>query len=68
MELAEQNMDTYYSSCSKSICVGCIHSFGKTGNDVKCPFCNAETEIQMLKKLDTLQWVTRFPAGGDKGN
>ena len=45
MELTEQIMDKYYSCCGKSICGGCIHSFGKTGNDEKCPFCNAKTEI-----------------------
>jgi hypothetical protein len=61
MELAEQNMDTYYSCCGKSNCGGCIHSFGKTGNNEKCPFCNAETEIDsdaekigyIMKRVDT---------------
>jgi Zn finger protein HypA/HybF involved in hydrogenase expression len=45
-ELAEKTMDIYYSCCAKSICGGCIHSFGKTGNNEKCPFCNTDdTEV-----------------------
>jgi TPR repeat protein len=33
----------YYSCCGKSICGGCVDSFRKSGNDGKCPFCNADT-------------------------
>ena len=32
----------YYPCCGKSICKGCVHSFRKSGNDVKCPFCNSD--------------------------
>jgi len=38
-ELAEKTMDIYY------FCGGCIHSFGKTGNNENCPFCNSDTEV-----------------------
>jgi hypothetical protein len=38
-ELADLTTAIYYSCCGKSICGGCIHSFGKTGNNEKCPFC-----------------------------
>ena len=43
-EAATEPMEKYYSCCGKSICRGCVHSFSKTGNDGKCPFCNS-TEI-----------------------
>jgi TPR repeat protein len=41
-ELAAQNMEVYYPCCGKNICGGCIHSFVKSGNIAKCPFCNAD--------------------------
>ena len=41
-ELADMGTETYYSCCGKSICGGCIHSVIMSGNDKKCPFCNAE--------------------------
>ena len=34
-------MEAYYPCCGKSICVGCIHSFGTSGNTEKCAFCNS---------------------------
>jgi len=39
-------MDTemYYECCGKSICEGCMHSFGMSGNDEKCPFCKSEID------------------------
>jgi len=40
-ELATDAMETYYPCCGKSICGGCVHSFRKSGNDGKCPFCNS---------------------------
>jgi hypothetical protein len=41
-ELADEEMEKYYPCCGKSICKGCVHSFSKTGNDGKCPFCNSD--------------------------
>jgi TPR repeat protein len=41
-ELAGKTTDHYYSCCGKSICGGCVHSFCKSGNIGKCPFCNAD--------------------------
>ena len=41
-ELADEEMEKYYPCCGKSICQGCVHSFSKTGNDGKCPFCNSD--------------------------
>jgi TPR repeat protein len=35
-------MEEYYPCCGKSICGGCIHSFRKSGNNDKCPFCNSD--------------------------
>ena len=40
--LAGMDMDVYYPCCGKRICEGCIHSFNNSGNNGKCPFCNAE--------------------------
>jgi TPR repeat protein len=40
--LANMATEVYYECCGKSICVGCIHSFGTSGNMGKCPFCNSE--------------------------
>jgi TPR repeat protein len=40
-ELADEDMEQYYSCCGKSICNGCVHSYRRSGN-AKCPFCNAE--------------------------
>jgi len=37
-ELANMGTETYYSCCGKSMCLGCVHSFHKSGNDEKCPF------------------------------
>jgi tetratricopeptide (TPR) repeat protein len=42
-ELASKASEQYYSCCGKSICRGCVYSFGKSGNSVKCPFCNERT-------------------------
>jgi TPR repeat protein len=42
VELAKMDTDEYYPCCGKSICNGCAHSFRESGNDEKCPFCNAE--------------------------
>jgi TPR repeat protein len=41
-ELANKNMEGYYSCCGKSICRGCEHSFNNSGNTRKCPFCNSD--------------------------
>ena len=41
-ELATMSTEIYYTCCGKHVCRGCIHSFFKSGNDEKCPFCNAE--------------------------
>ena len=35
------DMEGYYTCCGKSICAGCVHSCRESGNDGKCPFCNA---------------------------
>ena len=40
-ELATEPMEEYYPCCGKHICKGCVHSFRKSGNDDKCPFCNS---------------------------
>ena len=40
--LAKERMEHYYTCCGKSVCKGCLLSFFKSGNDDKCPFCNAE--------------------------
>ena len=49
--LAGKDMEVYYPCCGKSICDGCIHSFNKSGNKDKCPFCNAERSSITLEEL-----------------
>jgi TPR repeat protein len=41
-ELASKVTEEYYTCCGKRICGGCVHSFHKSGNDDKCPFCNSD--------------------------
>jgi TPR repeat protein len=41
-ELAAMGTDGYYQCCGKNICRGCVYSFGQSGNDDKCPFCNSK--------------------------
>ena len=48
--LANMATKEYYSCCGKSICGGCVDSFRKSGNDGKCPFCNADTMGKTMKK------------------
>jgi TPR repeat protein len=54
-ELANINMETYYSCCGKSICEGCIHSFRMSGNAENCPFCKADhvkkTDVERVGEL-----------------
>ena len=42
VEFAGRRPEEYYACCGKNICMGCIHSFCKSGNIRKCPFCNSE--------------------------
>ena len=46
------SMETYFPCCGKSICGGCIHSFRMSGNDEKCPFCNAMTGGKTNNKIN----------------
>jgi hypothetical protein len=41
-EIANEPTEIYYPCCGKSICRGCVYSFGQSGNASKCPFCNAD--------------------------
>jgi tetratricopeptide (TPR) repeat protein len=41
-EVATLDMEQYYTCCGKTICKGCIYSFCESGNNGKCPFCNAD--------------------------
>jgi tetratricopeptide (TPR) repeat protein len=54
-ELASKQTIEYYSCCGKSICRGCLYSFGKSGNMGKCPYCKAEiagkTNEEHVKEL-----------------
>ena len=50
-ELASEPMEKYYCVAGKRICRGCVHSFSKTGNDGKCPFCNSDRDIESDKVL-----------------
>ena len=54
-ELANKATETYYSCCGKSICEGCVYSFGKSGNVGNCPFCKADrigkTDLDRVEEL-----------------
>jgi hypothetical protein len=41
-EIANEDTQVYYPCCGKSICGGCLHSNIMSGNNEKCPFCNAD--------------------------
>jgi tetratricopeptide (TPR) repeat protein len=41
-EFAKRDTAIYYPCCGKTICGGCIYSFGQSGNVDKCPFCNSD--------------------------
>jgi TPR repeat protein len=43
--LAKEETKHYYECCGKSICGGCIYSFGESGNIGKCPFCNLRISL-----------------------
>jgi tetratricopeptide (TPR) repeat protein len=50
----KKTMDAYYPCCGKSICKGCDYSFDQSGNDNKCPFCNADqckTDEEMADQI-----------------
>jgi TPR repeat protein len=58
--LKVEDMVQYYPCCGKSICRGCIYSFRTSGNEEKCPFCNAdrggktdeESVEEMMKRVE----------------
>jgi TPR repeat protein len=51
-ELADEEMEAYHQCCGKSICRGCEHSFAQSGNEGKCPFCNAEINKTDEEKVE----------------
>ena len=63
VKLAGQAMEQYYSCCGKSICGGCIYSFGKSGNDDYCPFCKAEISAVDEKVEELTKRVEANDAG-----
>jgi hypothetical protein len=54
-ELADEDTNGYYPCCGKSICAGCMFSFGQSGNTSKCPFCNSgragKTEEEKIEDM-----------------
>ena len=48
--LAKILTEQYYACCGKRICKGCIYSFCAAGNHDKCPFCNAERNINATEE------------------
>ena len=58
-EFVSKGTEVYYSCCGKTICGGCVHSFVKSGNVGKCPFCNADRDKtgkeaveEMMKRVE----------------
>jgi len=53
--------------CSgKSICAGCIHSLHGSGNNVKCPFCNADRDSKTDK--DGVEEMMKRVEANDAGS
>jgi TPR repeat protein len=50
--LDDKDTDLYYTCCGKSVCAGCAHSFIKTNNDDKCPYCNSERNKTRDEKVE----------------
>jgi hypothetical protein len=50
-ELAKKDMEVYYECCGKSICVGCVYSFHKSGNMTSVRFAMQTKTKQMKKQL-----------------
>jgi tetratricopeptide (TPR) repeat protein len=59
-ELKKEDMEVYFTCCGKKICKGCLYSFDQSGNEEKCPFCNAnrfsktdeEMADQIMKRVE----------------
>ena len=59
--LADKDMEEYFTCCGKSICGGCIHSFGKTGNNLTRVRFAIPTETKQRKSIEDFN-----EEGGDK--
>ena len=59
-EYAAEDMEEYYSCCGKSLCVGCIHSFSKSGNNGKCPFCNSDRSSKTDEEVVVELMLVRY--------
>jgi TPR repeat protein len=53
-ELNDEPMELYYTCCGKGICAGCAHSFRKSGNEDKCPFCNADQDKTEEERVEEI--------------
>jgi TPR repeat protein len=55
VHLADMGTKQYYTCCGKSVCGGCLYSFGKSGNGGTCPFCKTErsgkTDEEKIEEL-----------------
>jgi len=60
-ELAGEDMELYYPCCGKEICKGCVHSFSKTDNDDKCPYCNSD-RVNKTDNEDVEEAIKRVEA------
>jgi TPR repeat protein len=54
-------MELYYPCCGKEICKGCVHSFSKTDNDDKCPYCNSD-RVNKTDNEDVEEAIKRVEA------
>ena len=61
-ELARKDMEEYYTCCGKSICRGCIYSFFQSGNQDKCPHCNAERRTRLDEENNVKEMMKRVEA------
>jgi hypothetical protein len=59
--LKDEDMELYYPCCGKEICKGCVHSFSKTDNDDKCPYCNSD-RVDKTDEEDVEEAIKRVEA------
>jgi hypothetical protein len=64
-ELENIGTEKYFPCCGKSICTGCAYSFCESGNEEKCPFCNADRSNKT--DLDRVEELMKRVAANDAG-
>ena len=64
-ELAREDVEQYFSCCSKSICGGCVYLFNISHSNEKCPFCKAD--LRGKTDLDRVEELMKRVEANDAG-